>query len=193
VVSYASVDELASHLNALNLSTDQQRYFQVCLNTASRQIDGRCDISFSAASEARYFTPASSGMLKLGYATDVTAIDLDLDGDGVYETPLLTSDYQLIGEGQSTYIILRSTSSNTFLVSPQSIQVTARFGTEDVPDEVKMATILQAARLVKRRDAVFGVIANDAGMARINSDFDPDAKQILSDAGYLKARRRVIR
>lgn len=78
-----------------------------------------------------------------------------------------------------------------FVVKPESlvkppltedaVTVTARYGWTTVPAAVKQATLLQAARFFKRRDAPFGVAGSpEAGSElRLLAKVDPDVAVVL--------------
>lgn len=65
----------------------------------------------------------------------------------------------------------------------EEITVTAKFGWATVPDTVKEATLLQASRFFKRRDAPFGVAGSpDQGSEmRLLAKVDPDVAVMLAD------------
>lgn len=61
------------------------------------------------------------------------------------------------------------------------IQVTARFGWSELPDEVEQATLLKAAAVFKRKDAPFGIAQfGDIAAVRIVRQ-DIDVIEMLSD------------
>jgi hypothetical protein len=61
------------------------------------------------------------------------------------------------------------------------LRVTARWGWPAIPDQVVEATLIQAARLYKRKDSPEGVTASsDWGPIRVTKA-DPDVKALLSD------------
>jgi hypothetical protein len=62
-----------------------------------------------------------------------------------------------------------------------TVRVTARWGWPAVPDEVRQAATLLAARLYRRKDSPQGVITSaDWGSVRV-SRVDPDVEALLSD------------
>jgi len=61
-----------------------------------------------------------------------------------------------------------------------TVRVTARWGWPVVPDEVAQATLIQAARLFKRKDSPEGVLGSaDWGAIRL-SRVDPDVESLLA-------------
>jgi uncharacterized phiE125 gp8 family phage protein len=192
-MAYITVADLAQHLGMPSPNDAQTASLQMAINAAKAQIDGRCGLTFEASATEKVFTPLSTGLAHIGYARDVSAVKIDADGDGTYETTLSETDYQLVGPTRSIYVQLRETASATFPGGTYTVAVVATYGEEDVPDAIKVAMLLQSARLYRRRDATFGIVSNDTGLAHIKEDFDCDALAILRDAGYLRARRRIIR
>ena len=61
------------------------------------------------------------------------------------------------------------------------VSVTAQFGWTAVPDAVKQATLLQASRFFKRRDAAFGVAGSPelGSELRLLAKVDPDVDVVL--------------
>lgn len=193
---YVTVAELADQVNSVSsgsLTASQTAQFTRAIQTAMAQIDGLCGRSFEASPSVRQFAPMNATLVAIGYATDITSIDLDLDGDFIYETNVPITDYDItIDTKKQRYIQLRTTALNTFTVGSNSIQVAATFGEAAVPPEISEACILQAARLWKRKDAVFGDIRGDQGYMAVPGSFDKDARQILADTGWLKPKSMVI-
>jgi len=64
---------------------------------------------------------------------------------------------------------------------PEVVTVTAQWGWSSVPETVEQATLLQAARFFKRRDAPFGVAGSpESGTEmRLLSKVDPDVALLL--------------
>jgi hypothetical protein len=75
-----------------------------------------------------------------------------------------------------TRLDIRSGSASTPAAPERAVQVTARWGWSDVPAAIVQATVLQAARLLARRGAPFGVAGSpDAGSeVRLLAKLDPD-------------------
>jgi len=70
-----------------------------------------------------------------------------------------------------------------------TVQVTARWGySATVPDDIKTATIMQAARWYKRLQSAMAdsVAGPDMGQLFYRQTLDPDIKGILSDGRYIK-------
>lgn len=189
---YVTPAELGQHLNMRNPDDVQTEMLTRAIEAASVQIDGICGRTFDAVPEVRYFTALTVNAVDLGYVTTITSIGIDSLGDYSYSSPLLPANYFLTDTRGRRYLQLKDTALENFPLTLNAIQVTGTFGEATPPADIKMATMLQAARLWKRKDAVFGEINNQMGYMRIASTFDLDAKQLLKDGGWVASRRLVI-
>jgi hypothetical protein len=63
-----------------------------------------------------------------------------------------------------------------------SLEITAKWGWSAVPDTIVNATLIQASRFYKRRDAPFGVAGSDAmgNSMRLLAKVDPDVAVMIS-------------
>lgn len=106
------------------------------------------------------------------------AVYYDTNGDGTY--PLTVTGYRLLDVNAAAdgmpWTGLRMPLDSDVAGREFGVKVTAIFGWTAVPDTIKQATLLQASRLLSRRDSPFGV----AGSPDIGSEFrllpklDPD-------------------
>ena len=70
-----------------------------------------------------------------------------------------------------------------------TVQVTAKWGySEDTPDDIKMACIMQAARWFKRMQGNMAdaVASGDLGMMMYIRELDPDIQQLLIAGRYIR-------
>jgi hypothetical protein len=134
---------------------------------------------------ARYYTVyGREQFLDIGDVADLTGllVELDTNADGTYATPF--TDYTMFPrdadlEGRPWNAIY-SEAWQAIRVSG-GVRVTAKFGWATVPGEVKNATLLQAARIFKRRTSPFGVAGSpETGELRLRDELDVDVKQLLS-------------
>jgi hypothetical protein len=137
-----------------------------------------------------------------GYEADVDDISTttglivatDTGGDGTYATSWAASDYQLeplnAGTDGPAYAWWRivAVGNNTFPVHARrtTLQVTARFGWSQVPDDGEQACLIRAASIFKRKEATFGVAGfGEFGAVRIGRR-DPDVMDLLNN--FIKIR-----
>jgi hypothetical protein len=166
---YVSVEELK---DALSLSGDGYADQDIAraLEAASNVVDEICGGSFTPMTGTRVFTPVSAKYLRVGPISTVTA--LSNDGNA------WTSGTHFYIDGGDT---LRTLFGYSFALAPQSISVTATFGTTPIPAEVKEATQIIATQLMRRaREAPFGILALalDGPAIRLGRS-DPQIDQLL--------------
>lgn len=190
--SYATLPEL-QEWTGINDSADDTTLEQ-CINAASRWIDNYCGQRFyldTSASSRTY--SAKSGHLvnidPLGSTTDLV-IKIDTDADGTFETTLASTDYLLLPDDapdvSQPWTQIQAVGSYTFpLAYPNTrqerVQVTGRWGSPSVPDDVKLACLMHSHRLFTRRKSPEGVAGfNDFGLVRTARDIDPQVVALLS-------------
>lgn len=191
MAQYATAAQLAEHLGVAVRAGSQENLYDRALQAASRQIDGLCGRTFDATESAVLLTPLSSTIVKIGPARAISELAIDTDGDGIYDTVIPSEHYYIVGT-TSQYITLNALATASFPLSTYSVRLTAIQGETVPPPEVVLATLLQAARLYKRKDAVLGDIQGDNGPMRIQGNFDQDAKQLLQNCGWLRSRGMVM-
>lgn len=175
--------------------TDDDAQVALAISAASRAVDRTANRQFGlvASAEDRYYTPRWDRR-RCRWVVDIddvqTAVGLlvfaDLDGSGDYATAL--TDYVALKPVNAaveakpwTQMVVLPTSPVSPCADEDSVAVTAKFGWTTVPTPVKQATLLQASRFLKRKDAPFGVAGSpDAGSElRLLAKVDPDVAVIL--------------
>lgn len=192
-MSYATLTEVKTAVGVDDALDDSQ--LTIALNATVDLIDRYCNRRFrtvdtndDADKSTRTYTPMSPRLL---FVDDVLAVDEVQERSTVtapYET-VDASDYELApsnaaADGRPFGRVERITGSwpNTL----RGVKVTGWFGWETTPEAVKQATILQASRLARRREAPLGIsqvpsFDGNTGM-RILSKLDADVEVLL--AGY---------
>lgn len=161
------------------------------IESASRRIDGytgrffyktsQTPITMYPYNEYLLFFPAD-------VATNSITIKIDTTANGTYATTLVQGvDYLL--EPTDTvlqsrpYLNARMVGGATFplYVTPSfpTVQVTAQWGWNTVPDDVNQACVLLAMRQFARLNAALGVVGF-ADMAITVRAIDPDVRDLLS-------------
>lgn len=169
--SYADVDILAA------------------IESASRQIDLACGRRFwkDTVDSVRYYTADSNAFCRIDDVADVTAVDLDLDADGTYETSWTeNTEFTFLPLNAETDGWPRTginvESGNYLPWNPRALRVTGKHGWDAVPQPVETATLLLAVRLVKRaREAPFQVagLGLDGVAVRVPR-LDTDVEQLIA-------------
>lgn len=165
------------------------------ITAASRAVDHSCNRQFGlvASPEARYYVPrydGRAGRWRVStddlMTTDGLLVGVDLDDDQSYGHAV--TDYLLeprnagpMARPWTSLVVNRGSAVVPTDPLVEQVAVTARWGWTSVPDTVVQATLLQASRLVARRDSPFGVAGSpDAGNElRLLARVDPDVEVAL--------------
>jgi len=214
---YATIVELKAELQKTD--SDDDASLQRVLDAAATHIDRYCNrpdgfVANSTAS-ARYYPGSGGKYQRIDECIAVTAVavkDAAFDDEDAYETWTLgtigstteadvfpaTGSEKWPEYNRTPYTLLVIGANGDYTLFPHDIygrptvQVTAKWGyAETVPDDIKTATIMQAARWWKRlqiamADATGG---GELGVLLYRQRLDPDIAAILDDGGY---RRLVV-
>jgi hypothetical protein len=180
--AYATVAEFKGYADHISDSTDDTQITEVLLQ-ASRALEHVCGRQFNktTTAAARVYHPDSCGRVSPDdfHTTTDLVIKTDSAGDGTYATTLTSSDYTLqplngIVDGESGWpystILGVNVTFTTGLVIPP-VQVTAQWGWNAVPTNVKVACIYLALETFKLKGAPFGVAGfGDFGPIRVREN-----------------------
>jgi hypothetical protein len=186
---YCTLAEVKAALR-LTDSTDDT-LLENSIEGASRRVDGYCGRWFyKTTATAIALMPNSYLYLPVQDIATTTGLIVKTDdnGDGVFETTwTLGTDYQVeptnaILNGRP-YRRITAIGSKTFPISiplnPPYVQVTAQWGWNAIPDDVREATILLTMRGFARYNAALGVVGF-ADMAIQVRAVDPDVREMLN-------------
>jgi hypothetical protein len=190
-MAYITPDDLKAWLRIKDSADDVE--IELAISAAELLIDNWCSRgpgAFAVPTAASARTYSGDGMSSLDVDdfanTTGLVIKTDEDGDGVFESTWAATDYQLepINNFARSWPVwrLRAIGNYGFPRSAQSlVQVTARWGWPVTPAAVQAAAKLEASRILRRRDAVFGVIeiADGALADRIFQALDPTSRILL--------------
>jgi hypothetical protein len=191
--TYCDVESLKAYLRIPEDDDLDDVELTNAVEAASRAVDDYTMRQFGIVedAEARYYTPtynSSSGRYRVAIddlmTTQGAAIAVD-SGDATFSNTVDVADaawlpLNAVSKGEAWTEILLPAGVMPDL-SPGSVRVTARWGWSAVPGAVKQATLMQAARLVKRREAVFGVAGSPemGSEIRLLAKLDPDVAVTL--------------
>jgi hypothetical protein len=192
VNGYCTVEEVRGQLGDIGDKLNTA-LLERAVSAASRAVDRYCGRRFyqDQAPVARRFDPVDVYCALVDDISTKTGLVVQTDnlGTGTYATTLDPSDYRLeplnAEQYGPAYSWTRIVSQRPWLqsctgpLSPPYLQVTARWGWSDIPDEVAEATILKAAALFSRKDAPFGIAGFGEFGVRI-SRRDPDVVELLN-------------
>jgi hypothetical protein len=196
---YATVPELRASIGDERNQAADAGMLEQALRSASRAVDDYCQrpgrqFWLAPTAVSRTYRPQDAYCAwvdDIGTTTGLV-VKTDTAGDGTWATTWTTSDYQLeplnaaSSGGAYAYNRVVAVNGKSF---PQgsnrrpTLQVTARFGWSQVPDPVRTACLMLAARYYRRKDAVFGIDASlgvgDLGPIRITRS-DSDVTSLLA-------------
>lgn len=192
-MAYATSAEFKAFVSIPVSDTVDDTVINLALDACTAQIERWTDQVFTAESVAttRDYKVTSTGQLDVAPISTLTGLIVATDdnGDGTFETTWAASDYRVepvnaaaSGVPWDRIVALgtRWFPKNTYR---PTVRVTAKFGWPGgtVPQAVKLATLLQAARLFKRKDAPFGVAGSVefGSEMRLKERLDPDAIDLL--------------
>lgn len=189
---YTDPDEVRSWLGVTDSKLDG--LIEIAIPAAEGWINAYCDRTFDLASSAsaRYYdVDPRTGVVLVDEIGDASTVAVAVDDafNGTWSTAWSASDYQLgplnPGFEVRPYTNITTTGARyfprQFTYRQGLIRVTARWGWPAVPDKVRLAAIMQAARLVNRRSSPNGVAGfNDLGVVRVSST-DRDIEALLAD------------
>lgn len=203
-MSIITAADLAAHLGIPDSQDDT--WIENAASAANRAVQRYCGRTFTATStasaSAKAFKPKTPTLCITDdfWSTTNLVVKTDEGDDGTYESTLtLNTDFVLeptngMEDGLTVpYYRLVGTSwvFPTLNVIP-SVQVTAAWGWESVPGDVKLATLIKGAKLFKRKDSIEGVLGGfqEFGLVRVSPREDPDVASLLRD--YRTARAALL-
>ena len=180
---YATLDELKARLNIQLGDTTDDAMLESSIEAASRAVDGMTGRHFYSATETHYYAAEEWGEIDTDDIVSVSSLTTDEDGDRVYEVTWGATDFEL-GPGDSapyTRIYAAPNGSYAFTFERKSIKVTGVFGWPAVPDAVREATLLLAARYHSRRNTPLGVQVGKPEFGNLSiPGKDPDVERLLA-------------
>lgn len=167
------------------------------VRAASRRVEsytGRERFWRDATVQVREFDASNSRCcpVPVGISTATGLIvKTDEDGDGTFERTLtIDTDYILRPRNAAAmdpahpYNEVWLADNYTFPIPANGrsgVQITARFGWPEVPDDVREAALILSHRLFKRKETATGVVGFDGGGITVRlSRTDPDVAELLN-------------
>lgn len=189
--SYAALADLKSALRISDSVDDT--LLELSIESASRQIDGACERVFYSTTATRVYRPRDSFVTEIDDLVTLTSLKSSSRADGVFDITWSATDYQLhplnglVGGSYRPFDSITAIGEYLFpLWEPKSVnayeatvQVVGTFGWDEVPTDIKQATILLAMRQFKRYDSPLGVAGfGDLGVVRVGR-IDPDIESLI--------------
>lgn len=189
--SYATPAELGQHASFRDSQNDDEA--TRVLSAISRNVEHYCRRQFNdaGAATARQYSPLQSGWVRVDdFHTIVGLVVQTGTGEaGVYDTTIGSTEYVLYprngvmaGRPGWPFDEIRVRSSLVRLPwwrDWPTVQVTARWGWAAVPDDVKTAVLIKAARVFSRKYSPNGLVGQGEFVFRITRQSDPDVAEML--------------
>jgi hypothetical protein len=189
--SYVTPEELAAFVRIGDTDDDEQ--LELAIGGASRAIDDACRRQFGqdAAPVARHYAARYVNGRWVADTDDLMTteglvVEVDTVGDGTYAATvtgyvLSPRNAPADGEPWTRVTIPASSGVRPHCAAEDGVRVTARFGWSAVPAPVRQACLLQASRVLARRDSPYGVAGSpEAGTElRLLAKVDPDVAVLL--------------
>lgn len=182
---YVTTTELKSYLRIGDTVDDSELGYAV--TAASRAVDRNCNRQFGlvAAAEARKYTARWDKdrcryVVEIDDLMTVTGLVVTGEAGAIDVFAKQPGNADLTGQPW-TRLVVDPTSTTLPTLKEDGVTVTAKYGWTTVPVAVKQATLLQASRLFKRRDAPFGVAGSPelGSELRLLAQVDPDVAVVL--------------
>lgn len=194
VVNETLVDEAAGAAITITDVTDplDDAKLEAVITAVSRQIDKRCGREFyqtgtHSSPETRYYSRIDWWRTYTDDLVEVVELATDDGADRTFSTVWTTADYELAPRNAAsrgrpfTWLQTTPLGSNRFPYWQDSVRVKGVFGWGSIPPEVQQACLMQATRIYKRKDAVFGVMGSSAlGEITLMVKLDPDVEEMLT-------------
>jgi|TARA_R110000796_G_scaffold60246_1_gene139226 hypothetical protein len=160
---------------------------ELCIESASRQIEQFTERIFTQVSATRIYTPRDSYVVETDDIYSITHLKTSTAADGVFDETWAASDRQteplngIAGGIASPITSIRAVGDYLFPISggEATVQIAGTFGWAAIPTAITQACILQSSRYYKRADSPMGVAGFDAmGVVRL-SRIDPDIATLI--------------
>jgi hypothetical protein len=189
---YLTAEELKATLE-LTGQTFADNDIELARKAATRAIEGVCNRRFwldPDANQTRYYTPARVASVAIDDLTELTTVKADQDGDGTFEetwtenTDFVLEPLNAAADGEPWRRIRIDPNGTRLMPSGavRSLEVTGQFGWPEVPDAIKEATGILAAKILRRaREAPFGIITTgiEVGAIMRIARQDPDVSFLI--------------
>ena len=192
---YATLNDFKAYLfPSANYGTAEDATMESAIESASRIIDAHTNRRFysdTTVSARVYYANTSIRCTVDDFSTTTgLIIKTDTGDNGTYDQTWAATEYilepinaEIGGVSGQPYNTIVATIPKMFPVTGRRprIQVTAKWGWASVPDTVRQACLIQAARLFRRAQTPEGFAAGESfGAIRVSTKLDPDVQMLLA-------------
>ena len=186
--TYCTLSDLKTSLAIEDIQDDTA--LEAAILTASRMVDDYTGRFFykdgtTVAPVTRYYTPNDWWICNTDDFISLNEIATDENFNQSYTTVWSATDYMIepINNPRRGWPFTRILAIGSYLfprLYPQTVRIKAVWGWTSIPNEIQMATKLQASRLFIRRQSPFGIAGTpDLGTVRLSSRLDPDVEALI--------------
>lgn len=186
--AYCTLSDLKTSLGIDDIQDDTS--LEAAIMAASRMVDDYTGRFFykdgtTLSPVTRYYTAQDWWTTNVDDFISLNEIATDDNFDQLYTTVWSTSDYMVepVNNPRRGWPYTRLLAIGAYIFPfnlPQSVRVKAVWGWSAIPNEVAMATKIQASRLFVRRQSPFGIAGTpELGTVRLGSRLDPDVEVLL--------------
>lgn len=186
--AYCTLSELKTSLSIEDIQDDTA--LEAAILTASRMVDDYTGRFYyrdgtTAVPVIRYYTPNDWWVCNVDDFISLSQIATDQNFNQSYTTIWTAADYMLepVNNARRGWPYSRLLAIGSYRwprLYPQTVRVTGVWGWTAIPNEIAMATKLQASRLFIRRQSPFGIAGTpDLGTVRLSSRLDPDVEALI--------------
>ena len=173
---YATLAEVKKFID--EETDDFNTQIERAVEAVSRAIDSITGRTFyTTTATAKQLTAHFTDKMYVPECVSITSVKTDTAGDRTYATTLTTADHYEVSDGSPIHTLyIKPASTKHFLTGRGNVEVTAEWGySSAAPANIKEATILGAARLFRRKDAVFGVVGGGSvGTSQVSTHLRQD-------------------
>lgn len=192
---YATLNDFKAYLfPSANYGTAEDAQMEAAIESASRIIDAHTNRRFysdTTVSARVYYANTSIRCTVDDFSTTTgLIIKTDTGDNGTFDQTWAATEYILApinaeigGVSGQPYNTIIATIPKMFPITGRRprIQVTAKWGWAAVPDTVRQACLIQAARLFRRAQTPEGFAAGESfGAIRVSTKLDPDVQMLLA-------------
>lgn len=186
--AYCTLSDLKTSLAIEDIQDDTA--LEAAIMTASRMVDDYTGRFFyrdgtSGSPVTRYYTAQDWYNCNVDDFISLSQIATDDNFDQTYDTVWTTSDYMVepINNPRRGWPYTRLIAIGSYIFPfnlPQSVRVQGVWGWSAIPNEIAMATKIQASRLFIRRQSPFGIAGTpEMGTVRLSAKLDPDVEALI--------------
>lgn len=180
---YTTLSALKSDLDVHD--TDEDAALQRAITAASRAIDRWTGTTFYPVTETRVFATRDPYKVWVDQFTSATNLVVKTGTSGLYASTIADTDYVLwpynAPKRLQSYRRIDSPGARFSVENRPTVEVTATWGWDFLPDDVERAARIKAAHLFRRKDTPDGVAgSSEYGVVRISKYEDPDVVLLLN-------------